>query len=164
MYLAEVKRDLGKSKKHLSFIAGCWFSDPRYAKEAGALWTASLADAIHKSSISANGSKTVNNRTFWFGKRICRRSWSASDALGDTNEGREASIKASQVEADTKVPKSAIKRFALNRTCAEVATALRCKTLDSNLCGSISRSSRICRWFKKCGSRASVKFSTYGFW
>jgi len=116
MYLAEVKRDLGKSQEASQLYRAVVDSrDTRYAKEAGALWTASLADAIHKQSANKPGSgeKTVKpGEPSDLEKEFVAAADRLTEALGDTNEGREAAIKASQVEAGyVGTQKSAVKRI-----------------------------------------------------
>ena len=60
MYLAEVKRDLGKSQEASELYRKVVDSrDKRYAKEAGALWTASLADAIKKQGNAGNAANAA---------------------------------------------------------------------------------------------------------
>jgi TolA-binding protein len=114
MYLAEVKRDLGKSQEASQLYREVVDSkDPRYAKEAAALWTASLADAIHKSSNNAsNSGGAVRTEPSAMEKEFVDAADRLQDSIPDTNEAREASLKASQVEAGYKsTQKSAIKRI-----------------------------------------------------
>lgn len=55
MYLADVKRELGKSEESAQIYKQVLKSgDQRYAKQAGSLWTASLADAIKKGGSKGN--------------------------------------------------------------------------------------------------------------
>jgi tetratricopeptide (TPR) repeat protein len=116
MYLAEVKRDLGKAQEASRLYRAVVDSrDSRYAKEAGALWTASLADAIHKQSGNKQGSSEKGvkpGEPSDLEKEFVAAADRLTDALGDTNEGREAAIKSSQVEAGYKeTQKSATKRI-----------------------------------------------------
>jgi hypothetical protein len=89
MYLAEVKRDLGKSKEASELYRKVVDSrDSRYAKEAGALWTASLAEAIQKESTSHRG-----NEPSPMEEEFIEAADRLTLALGDTNEGREAALR-----------------------------------------------------------------------
>src|SRR5690606_10905324 len=59
MYLAEVKRELGKAREASDLYRQVIESrDKRYAKEAGSLWTASLAESIR----TASQDKTASSR------------------------------------------------------------------------------------------------------
>lgn len=108
MYLAEVKRDLGKAKEASNLYREVVDShDERYAKEAGALWTASLSDAIRKSGTNAKAQDPSSLE-----KEYVEAADRLQDALGDTSDGREAALKAAQVEAGYKdTQRSAIKRI-----------------------------------------------------
>jgi outer membrane protein assembly factor BamD (BamD/ComL family) len=112
MYLAEVKRDLGKSKEASMLYRQVIDSrDKRYAKEAGALWTASLAEAI---KAQASGAKAPNTKSgdasalqpSAMEMEFVDASDQLQDALGDTNEGREAALRAAQVLAGYKKTRS----------------------------------------------------------
>ncbi|MFL5813512.1 MAG: tetratricopeptide repeat protein [Bdellovibrionia bacterium] len=111
MYLAEVKRELGKSKEASQLYRKVVDSrDSRYAKEAGALWTASLSEAIKRSSEGGASSKATEPST------LEREYVEAADALqaslGDTAEGREAALRAAQVLAGyAETRKDALKRI-----------------------------------------------------
>lgn len=95
MYLAEVKRSLGKSRESADLYRKVIDSkDKRYAKEAGALWTASLAEAIKKASSGAKSSEPSDLE-----KEYVEAADRLQDALGDTSEGREAALKAAEVLA-----------------------------------------------------------------
>ncbi|MGZ3687728.1 MAG: tetratricopeptide repeat protein, partial [Bdellovibrionota bacterium] len=94
MYLAEVKRDLGKSKEASDLYRKVIDTrDKRYAKEAGALWTASLAEAIRRSG-AQKGTEPSDLE-----KEFIDAADRLQDALGATNEGREAALRAAQVLA-----------------------------------------------------------------
>lgn len=110
MYLAEVKRDLGKSKEASELYRGVVDSrDKRYAKEAGALWTASLSEAIRKAE--KGGSVLKSTEPSELEKEFISAADSLQDALGDTPEGRESALKAAEVLAGYKsTQKDAIKR------------------------------------------------------
>jgi tetratricopeptide (TPR) repeat protein len=113
MYLAEVKRDLGKAQEASQLYRQVVDSrDPRYAKEAGALWTASLAEAIHKAGTANPNAKTSRGSPSDLEKEYIDAADQLTANLPDTNEGREAALKASEVEAGYKSSqKSAIKRI-----------------------------------------------------
>lgn len=106
MYLAEVKRDLGKSEEATEFYRSVVKSgDKRYSKEAGALWTASLADLIQKQGKNAQGDLSPLEKEF------LDAADELSDALENSNEAKEASLRAAQVLAGyPKHQNDAIKR------------------------------------------------------
>ncbi len=110
MYLAEVKRELGKSKEASQLYRKVVDSrDSRYAKEAGALWTASLSEAIKRSSEGSASSKATDPSALE--KEYVEAADALQASLGDTAEGREAALRAAQVLAgysDTR--KDALKR------------------------------------------------------
>lgn len=108
MYLAEVKRELGKSKEASELYRKVVDSrDPRYAKEAGALWTSSLSEAIKKS-----GDNTKAQEPSALEQEYVSAADQLQDALGDTAEGREAALRAAQVEAGySGTRKDSIKRI-----------------------------------------------------
>jgi tetratricopeptide (TPR) repeat protein len=112
MYLAEVKRELGKSKEASQLYRAVLDSkDKRYAKESGALWTASLSEAIRKQAASSKGAPHGSEPSA-LELEFVEAADGLQDALGDTNEGREAALRAAEVLAgykDTK--KDAIKRI-----------------------------------------------------
>ena len=94
MYLAEVKRELGKAKEASALYRQVIESkDSRYAKEAGALWTASLADAIRKGGAGGGSEPTALEREF------VEAADHLAENLSDTTEGREAALKAAQLLA-----------------------------------------------------------------
>jgi tetratricopeptide (TPR) repeat protein len=113
MYLAEVKRELGKAQEASQLYRQVVDSrDSRYAKEAGTLWTASLAEAIHKASTANPNEKSSRTEPSDLEKEYIDAADQLTTALPDTNEGREAALKASEVEAGYKgSQKSAIKRI-----------------------------------------------------
>jgi len=99
MYLAEVKRELGKSQEASALYRQVIESkDKRYAKEAGALWTASLAEAIKKSSQSQVKFSSPSQLESDFVAAADQ----LQEALGDTPEGRDAAVRAAQVQAGYK--------------------------------------------------------------
>ena len=110
MYLAEVKRDLGKSSEASALYKKVVVSkDSRYAKEAGALWTASLSEAIKKQQASKDKTKVAGSdvdRDYGSPSALEREFVEAADSLrdslGETSEGREASLRAAQVLAGYK--------------------------------------------------------------
>ncbi len=103
MYLAEVKRDLGKSKEASALYRQVVDSrDKRYAKEAGALWTASLAEAIKAQGQADKSAVQPSAMELEFVDAADQ----LQDALGDTNEGREAALRAAQVLAGYKKTRS----------------------------------------------------------
>lgn len=99
MYLAEVKRDLGKAKEASELYRTVVDSeDPRYAKEAGALWTASLADSIKKESrVASHVGKETRLEPSVTEREFVAAADAMQDSLGKTQEGREAALKAAQV-------------------------------------------------------------------
>jgi tetratricopeptide (TPR) repeat protein len=109
MYLAEVKHDLGKSQEASELYRAVVESkDKRYAKEAGALWTASLADSIKKSG----SGKPKTAEPSELEKEFIDAADRLNDSLPDSNEAREASLKAAEVLAGYKsTQKDAIKRI-----------------------------------------------------
>jgi Tfp pilus assembly protein PilF len=111
MYLAEVKRELGKSKEASALYRAVLDSkDKRYAKEAGALWTASLSEAIRKHAAASKGAAPTAEPSA-LENEFVEAADSLQEALGDTNEGREAALRAAEVLAGYKnTKKDAIKR------------------------------------------------------
>lgn len=97
MYLADVKRELGKTKEASDLYRSVVDSkDPRYAKEAGALWTASLSEAIKKGAAgNRKGAQTPSTAELEYVEAADR----LRGSLGDSQEGREAELKAAQVLA-----------------------------------------------------------------
>ncbi|MBL7716230.1 MAG: hypothetical protein JNL01_12265, partial [Bdellovibrionales bacterium] len=95
MYLADVKRELGKAREaselYRVVLEG---GDKRYAKEAGALWTASLSEAIKKAPQSK--SKTEPGE---LEKEFIDAADRMQEALSELPEGREAALRAAQVLA-----------------------------------------------------------------
>lgn len=107
MYLADVKRELGKAREaselYRVVLEG---GDKRYAKEAGALWTASLSEAIKKAPQAK--SKTEPGE---LEKEFIEAADRMQEALSDLPEGREAALRAAQVLAGY----SATRKEALTR-------------------------------------------------
>ncbi len=100
MYLADVKRERGLSKEasalYRKVVEG---GDKRYAKEAAALWTASLADAIRRDSSASKKSIVVRNDPTDLEREFVQASDVLNEALEGTTEAREARLKSSQVLA-----------------------------------------------------------------
>lgn len=95
MYLAEVKRELGKSDEASALYRKVVQSgDDRYAKEAGALWTASLAEAIQK-----KGQKNKTDKPSKLELEYVDAADELQESLEGTQDGREAALKAAQVLA-----------------------------------------------------------------
>ncbi len=115
MYLADVKRERGLSKEASALYRKVVDSaDKRYAKEAAALWTASLADAIRKESQAdkATGSNAVRNDATPLEQEFVQAADDLNKALKDTVEAREARLKAAQVlAAYPDSQKTALKRI-----------------------------------------------------
>jgi cellulose synthase operon protein C len=97
MYLAEVERELGKSQEasHLYRLVVTG-GDKRYAKEAAALWTTSLADAVKKAGAGGSGNKGGVEPSA-LEKEYVEAADDLQGTLGDTAEGREAALKAAQI-------------------------------------------------------------------
>ena len=116
MYLAEVKREMGKAREASELYRHVLASkDKRYVKEAGALWTASLAEAIKKPEAN---NKAVSGLKPGEPSELEKQYVEAADrlqeALEDTPEAREASLRAAQVLAGYKgTQKDSIKRIFL---------------------------------------------------
>lgn len=101
MYLADVKRELGKSAEASVLYQKVVDSrDPRYAKQAGALWTQSLADSMKK---QAGSGGALSSATGPEPSRMELDYVAAADrlqaSLGNTAETREAQLRAAQVLA-----------------------------------------------------------------
>jgi tetratricopeptide (TPR) repeat protein len=109
MYLAETKAELGKSKEASALYKKVLESkDKRYAKEAGVLWTASLAETIKKAQGQIKFKQPMPSE-------LEREFIDASDQLvenlPETKEAKEAALKSAQVLAGYKdTEKEAIKR------------------------------------------------------
>lgn len=97
MYLADVKRELGKSKEASEYyrqvVDG---GDARYAKEAAALWTASLSEAIKK-----NAQKNATEPSA-LEMEFIDAADALQESLSEAVEGREAALRAAQVLAGYK--------------------------------------------------------------
>lgn len=94
MYLAEVKKDLGKSHEAGQLYRKVLDSgDKRYAKEAAALWVAMLAESLKGTEAAKRQEPSVAERQFV----------DAADSLQETlpgsTEAREASLRAAQILA-----------------------------------------------------------------
>ena len=90
MYLADVKRELGKAKEASELYKKVIDTkDARYSKEAATLWTASLSDAISKQSKPGGTNATQPSS-------VERDFVAAADELEENLEGsaeaREASL------------------------------------------------------------------------
>lgn len=108
MYLAELKRESGHSREASELYRKVVESkDPRYAKEAGALWTAALSEAMKK---NGEGSSNATEPSA-MEKEYVAAADSLQENLSGTNEGREAALRAAQVLAGYKsTQKDAIRR------------------------------------------------------
>lgn len=114
MYLAEVKREQGKAREASELYRKVIESrDRRYAKEAGALWTASLAEAIKKQAPQgqSHGQGAGRREPSPMEQEFVSAADSMQEALGDVPEGREAALKAAEVLAGySSTHKDSIKR------------------------------------------------------
>ncbi|MFN7685531.1 MAG: tetratricopeptide repeat protein [Oligoflexia bacterium] len=105
MYLAEVKRELGKSREASQLYRTVIGSqDGRYSKEAAALWTASLADAIRadasrKESSDLKGASRQRVEPSPLEKDFIQASDELTDLIPGSQEAREAQLRAAQVLA-----------------------------------------------------------------
>jgi Tfp pilus assembly protein PilF len=106
MYLAEVKKELGKSREVAELYRLVVASkDKRYSKEAAVLWTASLAEAIKQTSHKSEEPTPLENE-------FVEAADFLQESLGDVPESREAALRAAQVLAGYKSTRSkAIKRI-----------------------------------------------------
>lgn len=99
MYLADVKRELGKPRESSELYRAVLESkDKRYAKEAGALWTASLSDAIRKQAKAAPGAGKGSEPSP-LELEFIDAADRLAEALGQANEGRESALRAAEVLA-----------------------------------------------------------------
>ncbi len=102
MYLAEAKAELGKSKEASGLYKKILESkDKRYSKEAGVLWTASLADTIKKNQQNVAG-KNKSLQPSELEREFVSASDQLVENLPETQEAREASLKSAQVLAGYK--------------------------------------------------------------
>lgn len=102
MYLADVKRELGKAQEASDLYRKVLDTgDSRYAKEAGALWTGSLADAIHKNAQDSGKAKGGTDPSP-LELEFVQASDTLQKALGDLPESRDAALKSAQVLAGYK--------------------------------------------------------------
>ncbi len=168
MLLAEVKRDLGKSKEagalYRKVLEG---KDARYAKEAGALWTASLAEAIREKSAGRKAATEPST--------LEREYIEATDhlihSLPETQQAREAALRAAQLLAayPTSRPEAISRSRKLidaHPTSSQAITAARLwmqlVTDDPNLgdfdsaAGSISQNTQLMRTDAKSGGKLKV--------
>ncbi|HUP56011.1 MAG TPA: tetratricopeptide repeat protein, partial [Bdellovibrionota bacterium] len=96
MYLAEVKREMGKAKEASQLYRKVLDSkDKRYAKEAGALWIASLVEALKKDPGARSGKTEPSDVE----KQFVEAADLMQETIGETPEAREASLRAAQVLA-----------------------------------------------------------------
>ena len=109
MYLAEVKRELGKHKEASELYRKVLDSgDKRYAKEAGTLWTASLGESIQKATREGVKGREEPSEVE---KEFIDAVDQMAKAVGETAEGREGSLRAAQVLAGySKTQDDAIER------------------------------------------------------
>lgn len=111
MYLAEVKRELGYSRDASQLYRLVVESkDKRYAKEAGALWTASLSEAIRRAAKGGVGTKGTDPSALEL--EFVDAADRLADAMGEANEGRESALRAAEVLAGYKnTQKNTVKRL-----------------------------------------------------
>lgn len=99
MYLAEVKRDLGKSKEASALYRQIVESrDTRYARDAGKFWLASLSEAIKKAAKETPAQKAADSPSA-LESEFVEAADALSASLSDSVEGRDAALRAAQVLA-----------------------------------------------------------------
>lgn len=100
MYLADVKRELGKAKEaselYKLVIAT---EDKRYAKEAAALWTASLADAIKRDNSAQKSAVKLRTEPSALERDFVKSADDLVESIEGTIEAREAEMRSAQVLA-----------------------------------------------------------------
>jgi len=100
MYLADVKRESGKAKEASELYKAVIASeDKRYAKEAAALWTASLADAIKKDNAAQKDSLKLRTEASSLELDFVKAADDLAATLKGSIEAREAEMRAAQVLA-----------------------------------------------------------------
>ncbi len=98
MYLAEVKREMGKSQDAAVLYRQVIRSkDDRYAKQAAAFWMASLGESIKKLKATGNTEELAK-----YQKDYIEASDYVADAFGDKPEGLQAKLNLAQVLAGSK--------------------------------------------------------------
>ncbi len=119
MYLAEVKRDLGKAKEASALYRQIVESrDPRYAKDAGKFWLASLSEAIKKAAKEAPAQKSADSPSALENEFVAAAD-ALSASLSESVEGRDAALRAAQVLAGY----STTRKEALGRVARLVSVA-----------------------------------------
>lgn len=95
MYLAEVKREMGKSQDAaLLYKKIIRSKDDRYAKQAAAFWMTSLGDSITKLKAAGNSPELEQ-----YQKDYIEASDYVADAFGTSPEGLQARLNIAQVQA-----------------------------------------------------------------
>jgi tetratricopeptide (TPR) repeat protein len=112
MYLAEVKRDLGKSNEAVALYRSVLQSkDPRYAKQAGMLWVSSLIEAMKKAPERPNAKSAPSSLE----KEFVEASDTVVGSIPDSpnsNEAKEMALRAAQIQAGyASTRKDAIQRI-----------------------------------------------------
>ena len=103
MYLAEVKRDLGKSSEEATLYKQVVESkDKRFAKEAGLLWTASLVEALKKAPPNKGPNGGLSDDPSEMEKQFVVASEQLQESMGDTNDSRDSALRVAQVLAGYK--------------------------------------------------------------
>lgn len=97
MYLAEVKRKLGKSEEaSLLYRRVLESQDKRYAKEAGALWVSSLSDALKRMDAS---NKSRHSEPYEIEREFVEAADHLQEIIPGTREAREALLRSAQLLA-----------------------------------------------------------------
>ncbi|MGE0616214.1 MAG: tetratricopeptide repeat protein [Bacteriovoracia bacterium] len=104
MYVAEVKRELGKPEQSTGYYHEVVKSkDPRYTKEAAALWVGTLSDAIQKYAKANPKSKSARSeKPTELEKTFVEASDELQDILPGSPEARAAALQSAQFLADYK--------------------------------------------------------------
>ncbi|MEN9723491.1 MAG: hypothetical protein RJB38_1477 [Pseudomonadota bacterium] len=112
MYLADVKRELGAPQEASALYRQVVESgDKRYAKEAAALWTASLADAIRKEAQKDQAGAAKRLQPTALEREFIQAADDLQKSIKDSQEAREARVRAAQVlAAYPETQKEALKR------------------------------------------------------
>lgn len=98
MYLADAKRELGKAAEASEFYRKVVEShDPRYAKQAGRLWTTSLSEAIKKSGSSQKVPSELEKELIYASDLLVENL--ISENQGDASEARDVSLRSAQILA-----------------------------------------------------------------
>lgn len=97
MYLAEVKRDLGKAREVAELYRQVVQSkDKRFAKQAGTLWMSSLVEAMKK---SPNGPGQNASQPSDLEKEFIQASDLFQESLGDSKDGSLSEVKEASQES-----------------------------------------------------------------